>query len=66
MTAGDWKLAKKGVLMEARHTSGAIVTMRPGKPWKPAKLVNAPPEWTPSQRSKIIKEARAVSGCNWG
>jgi hypothetical protein len=66
MAADDWKLTKKGVLVEAHHTSGMIVVMCPSQPWRPAKLLNAPPEWKPWQRSKFIKEARAVSGCKWG
>jgi hypothetical protein len=65
MAASDWTVTNKGVLVEARHTSGAIVVMRRGEPWKQAKLINAPPEWKPTQRSKIINEARAVSGCSW-
>ena len=66
MAAVDWELTEKGVLMEARHTSGAVVVMRISQPWKSAKLLNAPPEWNAHQRAKLIKEARAVTGCDWG
>jgi hypothetical protein len=65
MAATDWKFTEKGVLVEACHTSGAIVLMRIGQPWRKARLLNAPPEWKPHHRLKIINEARALSGCDW-